>query len=177
MSACGGGECAPRPHRGGDELHNWCADVVPPNVVWDGRIGGLRGVYGQGCDVVLGPRHFDAMAWDSRQTNRELWEVTTRDWSNYYKYDDALKECILRRYVDLFAEDCLLVLACNVGIVSDDDKLSYALGIAHEGLYHAVHDYFAVPENLDALRLRRPPGVTDEPMDYCRLVNPQQCRR
>src|SRR5262245_15334339 len=80
-------ECTPVPtcpHSGGYPPHDLCADRSG-NVAWDGvlvtndQIPNLSdpptGRAGEGCDVAVGARRYDALSWDSMQQHRRLWEV------------------------------------------------------------------------------------------------------
>lgn len=87
------------PHRGDDCIHNICADNYPNprNVAWEGMIltnqqvldtidrrngcppnsgpngGPPAGRAGQGCDVSLSSREFDALSYDGQQQHPVVW--------------------------------------------------------------------------------------------------------
>lgn len=85
-------EPLPTPHRGGDALHNRCADRVPLN-------------HFPGFDVLIRGKHFDAL----QLGRRVLWEVKTDRFDTYSRFlqeqvvDNQLSE--LRRERDL-AREC-----------------------------------------------------------------------
>ena len=85
-------EPIPTPHRGGDALHNRCADEIPPNRF-------------PGQDVLVNGKRFDAL----QVGKRVLWEIKTDRFDTYTRFlrnqviTDQLTE--LRRERDL-ARDC-----------------------------------------------------------------------
>lgn len=87
-------ECEPQPtpHRGGDALHNWCADTVPPNRF-------------PGHDVLVNGKRFDALQVGADT----LWEIKTDRFDTYAPYlrDQVIRNQVpeLKRERDI-ARDC-----------------------------------------------------------------------
>lgn len=178
------------PHKGTNKVaivHNRCADRSP-NIAWNwmfvdnDQVPDLRdppaGFAGLGCDVDIGGRFFDAMSWDSKRQHRWVWEVKTHDWSNPYKYDDSLRSCTLNRMLDTFRKDCLQVLTCNRATVAEEDKFTYVMGFSDAGLYWAVVNYLAKPDNYEREIMShvRALGLADDPRVFCTVENLQRCR-
>lgn len=88
-------ECLPQrvPHRGGDALHNECADKVPLN---DAR----------GFDVLVNGKSFDAL----QLGRRVLWEIKT---DNFDTYAPALQKIVLDKQVPDLGRERDLALACG----------------------------------------------------------------
>jgi hypothetical protein len=109
------------PHRGGDPIHDACADEVPPNLH-------------RGCDVLVDGKHFDALG-----PGRVLWEVKTERWSSY---SDYLKQVTLDAHRAEAIAEHTLATACGysfVFAVSDADlhrALTRSLGGAAGQVRH-----------------------------------------
>ncbi len=98
-------ECTPRraSHRGGNDPHNDCADLIPRNSF-------------PGWDVLVNGKHFDAL----QLATRTLWEVKT---DNFDTYSDFLKGRVIRDQVQKMRSERALALACGfdfrVGVRSE----------------------------------------------------------
>ncbi|WNG42499.1 hypothetical protein F0U61_45790 [Archangium violaceum] len=90
-------ECVPiiKPHLGGDDLHNQCADNVPRN---DFR----------GFDVLVNGKRFDAMQLGAGV----LWEVKT---DNFDTHTRALQQIVIRKQVLELMRERDLARACGYG--------------------------------------------------------------
>ena len=90
-------ECIPQtvPHRGGDALHDRCADKVPGNAV-------------PGRDVLVNGKHFDAL--QSQRPVDVLWEVKT---DNFDTYSRALRDIVIRKQVTELKSERALAVACG----------------------------------------------------------------
>ena len=90
-------ECLPEivPHRGGDPLHNLCADRVPNNGV-------------SGFDVRVNRKNYDAVQFLARV----LWEVKT---DNFEKYSDELRDIVLKKQIPELRRERDLAKACGFG--------------------------------------------------------------
>jgi hypothetical protein len=97
------------PHRGGDPIHNACADGAPPNKH-------------AGCDVFVNGYHFDAID----RSGRVLWEVKTDDWSNY---PDWLKMKVADSHIKAAQRERDIAGAC---------KLDFVFAVVDAGLYREL---------------------------------------
>jgi hypothetical protein len=101
-------ECRPIPvpHRGGNDPHNACADLLPGNSF-------------PGWDVLVNGKHFDAL----QLATRTLWEIKT---DNFDTYSDFLQGQVLRDQVLEMRSERALALACGfdfrVGVRSQAHK-------------------------------------------------------
>lgn len=87
-------EPVPRPyHRGGNSLHNLCADRIPDNSF-------------PGGDVLVNGKDFDAL----QLATRTLWEVKTNDIETYNPY---VREAELRKQVEEGRHEQALAAACG----------------------------------------------------------------
>jgi len=88
-------ECIPRPvaPRGGDKLHNQCADDVPGNAFRE-------------VDVLVNGKAFDAL----QPLTRTLWEVKT---DNFDMYSPALKKIVIEKEVMELRRELRLAQACG----------------------------------------------------------------
>ncbi|MBM7116634.1 hypothetical protein I3V78_24075 [Archangium primigenium] len=88
-------ECIPvkRPHRGGDEFHNLCADRVPHNAF-------------SGFDAFVNGKHFDALQLRSRV----LWEVKT---DNFETYSPFLRRKVIEEQVFELSHERELARLCG----------------------------------------------------------------
>jgi hypothetical protein len=91
--------CEPIPvkHRGGDDVHNTCADRFPPN-----RYPGL--------DVLVDGKHFDAL----QVGVRVLWEIKTDQFDTYSRF---LQNQVIRDQVLEMQEERDIATACGYGFV------------------------------------------------------------
>lgn len=80
-------DCIPKPmrHRGGNDRHNRCADMVPGNAF-------------PGSDVVVNKKWFDAL----QHKEKVLWEIKTDNYSSYS--DFLLRQVIKKQLPDLWLE-------------------------------------------------------------------------
>jgi hypothetical protein len=96
----------PVPHRGGNALHNRCADAVPLN--------GLAG-----ADVMLDGKHFDAVQFGTRT----LWEVKT---DNFDSYAELFQRFVAEKQVQELLRERDLARACGfdfrIGVRSAQHK-------------------------------------------------------
>lgn len=90
-------EPIPVPHRGGDAVHNQCADRVPPN-----RFPGM--------DVLVDGKHFDALQVGARV----LWEVKT---DQFDTYSDFLQEQVIDSQVPELKQERDIARGCGYGFV------------------------------------------------------------
>lgn len=92
-------ECEPQPmpHLGGDELHNWCADTIPPNRF-------------PGHDVLVNGKRFDAL----QVGVRVLWEIKT---DRFDEYSLFLKEQVIRKQISELQRERELARACGYDFV------------------------------------------------------------
>jgi hypothetical protein len=92
-------ECEPRPvpHRGGDALHDWCADTFPPNQ-YPGR------------DVLVNGKRFDALQVGAPV----LWEIKTDRFDTYTSY---LQRQVLTNQLDELQREREIANACGYGFV------------------------------------------------------------
>lgn len=90
-------ECIPhiKPHRGGDALHNQCADKVLGN----GFVG---------FDVLVNGKHFDAL----QSPASVLWEIKT---DNFDEYTDALKRIVIGKQVAELQHEREIARVCGFG--------------------------------------------------------------
>lgn len=163
------------PHRGGDEVHNICADAHAKNVIWDGQALANNqipvmwytnppgGRAGQGCDAQMGTRSFDALSWDSKQERPIVWEVKTEDYGVYPK---DIKQCKLERAVRLYVRDCTIVTTCDQMIDVPDYKIRYNFATWDEELYRDMIDYLATHTE------RLPAGAAE----FCNVDNATPCQ-
>ncbi len=88
-------ECIPQrvPHRGGDDLHNRCADRVPRNAF-------------PGFDVLVNGKHFDAL----QLGGRVLWEVKT---DNFDTFTSALQRIVVGNQVPELQHERELARTCG----------------------------------------------------------------
>lgn len=87
----------PVPHRGGDALHNECADRVPPNRY-------------PGHDVLVDGKHFDAL----QVGTLVLWEIKTDQFDTYSRF---LQNQVVRDQVAELGEERNIAEACGYGFV------------------------------------------------------------
>jgi hypothetical protein len=101
-------ECTPEPvpHRGGDELHDTCADRVPQNEF-------------PGSDVLVSRKNFDALQLHARV----LWEVKTDNFDTYSVY---LQKTVVDKQVLELRRERAIALACGfdfrIGVRSPSHK-------------------------------------------------------
>jgi hypothetical protein len=86
-------EPVPKPHRGGDALHDWCADTFPPNRF-------------PGHDVLVNGKRFDALQVGARV----LWEIKTDRFDTYTSF---LQDQVIRKQVLEFQHERDLARACG----------------------------------------------------------------
>jgi hypothetical protein len=92
-------ECrpVPVPHRGGDAIHNMCADTFPPNRFPE-------------MDVFVNNKAFDAL-----QANANvLWEIKT---DRYDQYPDFLKQRVVRNQAVELRSERDAARSCGYGFV------------------------------------------------------------
>ena len=98
-------DCTPRPapRRGGNDLHNRCADRVPQN-------------HFPGSDVLVNGKNFDALQWRARV----LWEVKTTAIETYTPY---VRRVELDKQIEEARRERDLAAACGhdfrVGVLSE----------------------------------------------------------
>ena len=116
------GDCTPLrscPHRGGDAVHDACADGYPPN---DGAF--------QTCDVRVMGKYFDAIKTWSDGVTKTLWEIKT--W-NYSSYKKCVQDWAVARAVKEAVREKAIAGACGYDynfVVTDHllaDHMSKAL--------------------------------------------------
>ncbi|RYZ38231.1 MAG: hypothetical protein EOO71_24925 [Myxococcaceae bacterium] len=92
-------ECVPvpKPHRGGDALHDWCADTVPPNA-YPGR------------DVLVDGKLFDALQVGAPV----LWEIKTDRFDSYTPY---LRNQVVINQLEELLRERDIAAACGYGFV------------------------------------------------------------
>ncbi|WP_324290041.1 DUF6310 domain-containing protein [Pyxidicoccus sp. MSG2] len=101
-------ECVPKrvPPKGGNALHNWCADNVPFNAF-------------RGANALVNGKAFDAL----QVVAGVLWEVKT---DNFDSYPQELQDIVLRKNVRDFLVERELARACGfdfrVGVRSATHK-------------------------------------------------------
>jgi hypothetical protein len=101
--------CEPFPvpyHRGGNPLHDKCADRIPNNSF-------------PGGDVFVNGKNFDAL----QLATRTLWEVKT---DNFDTYPDDLQVIVVKSQVPKLRQERALALACgfdfHVGVRGEAHK-------------------------------------------------------
>lgn len=92
-----GCEPIPVPHRGGDAIHNECADRFPPNRY-------------PGKDVLVGGKRFDAL----QVGVRVLWEIKTDQFETYSAF---LQNQVAAKQVEQLREERDTAEACGYGFV------------------------------------------------------------
>ncbi|MBZ4415364.1 DUF6310 domain-containing protein [Myxococcus sp. RHSTA-1-4] len=92
-------ECAPipKPHLGGDALHDWCADTFPPN-------------HYPGMDVLVDGKRFDAL----QVGVPVLWEIKT---DRFDTYNAFLRNQVVIKQLDELQRERELAEACGYGFV------------------------------------------------------------
>jgi len=99
-------EAIPEKHRGGNKVHNDCADWYPPNR-WPGK------------DAVVAGKAFDAL----QVGVRVLWEIKTERFDGY---SDFLKKITVEKEIKEFKEYRAIARACGyafrVGVISEAHK-------------------------------------------------------
>jgi hypothetical protein len=90
-------EPIPKPHRGGDALHDWCADTFPPN-------------YYPGKDVLVDGKLFDALQVGAPV----LWEIKTDRFDTYTPY---LRNQVVINQLDELQRERELAEACGYGFI------------------------------------------------------------
>jgi hypothetical protein len=99
-------EAIPEKHRGGNKVHNDCADWYPPNR-WPGK------------DAVVAGKAFDAL----QVGVRVLWEIKTEKFDGY---SDFLKKITVEKEIKEFKEYRAIARACGyafrVGVISEAHK-------------------------------------------------------
>lgn len=87
----------PGPHKGGDTIHDTCADVVPPN-----RFPGM--------DVMVAGKRFDALAANANV----LWEIKT---NRYDTYPQFLQRRTIEEHVEEIKEEIRIASLCGYRLV------------------------------------------------------------
>jgi len=112
-------EPIPVPHLGGDDVHNECADRVPPNRY-------------PGMDVLVDGKHFDAL----QVGVRVLWEIKTDQFDTYSRF---LQNQVIREQVLELRKERDLAEACGYGFVVGVSSVAHKAALeAQEPLLDVV---------------------------------------
>lgn len=108
-------ECEPRPvpHLGGDDLHNWCADIVPPN-------------YYPGKDVLVDGKRFDALQVGAPV----LWEIKTDRFDTYAPF---LQDQVVIKQVPELLRERAIAEACGYGFVVGVSSAAHKAALEAQG--------------------------------------------
>ena len=107
-------EPVPRPHRGGDALHDWCADTFPPNRF-------------PGHDVLVNGKRFDAL----QVGVRVLWEIKT---DRFDAYSPFLKDKVIRTQLLELQRERDIAQACGYDFVVGVSSAAHQAALSQEDL-------------------------------------------
>lgn len=98
-------------HRGGDPIHNNCADMVPPN-------------YYPGSDIEVSHQNLGRKSFDAVDPQNRLWEIKTE---NYQSYSQFLKNITIANAMADIALELPLAVACGY---------QYVFGVRDQEMYN-----------------------------------------
>ncbi|RKH11452.1 hypothetical protein D7X74_25520 [Corallococcus sp. CA047B] len=105
-------EPIPKPHRGGDALHNWCADTFPPNAY-------------PGKDVLVDGKLFDALQVGAPV----LWEIKT---DRFEAYSVFLQAQVVGDQVEELRREKRVAETCGYGFVVGVSSAAHKIALEQQ---------------------------------------------